>query len=201
MNGIVCAAAAPAINAVLYSGACKYAADSSVRRTLCRASAFAVLAAGTALECAVLILQRGMPAGMLVALSAAVVCAATDAATGYVFDVVTLSALSFSICASTFGHALPSSLAGAAACGGLYYVLYIVTGRRGIGLGDVKLAACIGAGLGVARGAEAAGVAFIAGGCWAAVLLMRGARRRSEMRFAPYMAAGALTCAAWSVLG
>lgn len=199
MNVILCAAAAPAVNAALYWSARKYAHHAGVPRRLDCPPAIAVLAAGTAIECLVVILRHSLPPQALFALSAAVVSAATDVAAGYVFDAVTFPAVSFSIGASALHGGLTLSAAGAAVCGGLLYALYVLTRRRGIGLGDVKLAACIGAGLGATDGAAAAGVAFICGGCWAVVLLLRGAPRRSEMRFAPYMAAGALTCAAWSV--
>jgi len=198
MNQILCAAAAPAINAALYWSARKYAGDSAPPRRL-DCPAMGVLAAGTAIECLVVILRHSVPPEALFALCAAVVSAATDVASGYVLDVVTLPAASFSIGASAFHGGLPFSVAGAGVCGGLLYLLYVLTRRRGIGLGDVKLAACVGAGLGVSNGAAAAGVAFISGGCWAAVLLLRGAPRGSEMRFAPYIAAGALTCAAWGI--
>lgn len=69
--------------------------------------------------------------------------------------------------------------------------LYALTHGRGLGLGDAKLACCIGAATGAANGLESLGTAFVLGGTYAAYLLAsKRARRKDELRFAPYLAAG-----------
>lgn len=90
-------------------------------------------------------------------------------------------------------------LLAALACGGFYLALALASLARGsiaLGLGDVKLAALLGAGLGwfgwweVAIGLYAG---FVVGGLWAVALL--AARRvglRSHFAFGPPMMVGAL---------
>jgi len=74
---------------------------------------------------------------------------------------------------------------------GVPALLYLASRGRGIGLGDVKLALCIGAGLGIRGGLLSFAVAFIVGGAAATILLIFGkARRGDEIRFAPFIAAG-----------
>lgn len=69
--------------------------------------------------------------------------------------------------------------------------LYALTHGRGLGLGDAKLACCIGAATGAANGLESLGTAFVLGGTYAAYLLAsKRACRKDELRFAPYLAAG-----------
>ena len=83
-------------------------------------------------------------------------------------------------------------LAGAAGGGAVLLALWLAH-PEGMGLGDVKLAALLGAGLGLAV-IPALLVAFAAGAVAGAVLLVRlGARARSlGIPFAPFLAAGAL---------
>ncbi len=138
---------------------------------------------------------------LIVALAAAAVCAITDAGTGYVFDAVTLPALTILIVLSAIGHTLPAAMLGAAACGSSLLVLYGITGGRGLGLGDVKLACVIGAALGVSGGLISLGVAFVLGGVYAGALLaMRRARRGDEVRFAPFLAGGMALVSMYQVI-
>ncbi len=67
-----------------------------------------------------------------------------------------------------------------------------IASRGRLGLGDVKLAAAVGALLGPAGVVPfllASGVAGGLGGTW---LLLRGARRGDTMAYAPALAAGAV---------
>lgn len=130
--------------------------------------------------------------------AAAAVCAASDAATGFVFDAVTLPALSvLLVAAGVYGH-LASAVAGAACACGVILALYAATRGRGIGLGDAKLAACIGAALGVRVSLCALGIAFVAGASTGlAALFLKRIERGAEIRFAPYLAAGTIAAVLW----
>lgn len=90
--------------------------------------------------------------------------------------------------------ALRALLGGLAAFGAL--LVLAVISPRGMGMGDVKLAAFIGVGLGyLGWGHVLLGVfgGFLLGGLVAAVLLAAGQRGRKDLiPFGPYLAAGAL---------
>lgn len=128
---------------------------------------------------------------ILAALTCASVSAASDLVTGYIFDAVTLPTIAFILCCSAAGHSAGACIAGMAAAGGALLLIYVVTQARGIGLGDVKLACCIGGALGAYGALAALWVAFVAGGLCAAVLLATRRRNRGDaLRFGPYLAAG-----------
>jgi leader peptidase (prepilin peptidase)/N-methyltransferase len=81
--------------------------------------------------------------------------------------------------------------------GGLFLVALV---SRGMGMGDVKLAALIGLVLGsisLALVGVAAGAAIVVGGVAAVVALARGAGRKGAMPFGPALAAGAVIAAFW----
>ena len=152
-----------------------------------------ILFCGTLAECAAVSLYGGIAtkAMLIAALSAAVTAAASDAACGYVFDAVTLPCLAVMGAIAALSHTFPAFAAGAATGGACLGLLYAATLGRGLGLGDVKLGCCIGGAAGALGVLQALGLAFVLGGIYAAILLLRkGARRGDEMRFAPYMAAG-----------
>lgn len=152
----------------------------------------AVLAAGTAVEVAAINTHDGFTQiALLIAFGAVITGAACDAACGYVFDVITMPCLALLLLLSIASHTFTVFAFGVLACGGALMILYALTRGRGLGLGDVKLACCIGAAAGAAGGVEALGIAFVLGGAYAAFLLGTGrARRGGELRFAPYLAAG-----------
>jgi prepilin signal peptidase PulO-like enzyme (type II secretory pathway) len=128
---------------------------------------------------------------MLVGLACATVCATSDIGTGYVFDVVTIPSLAIMLALAAANRGIEPCVLGIAACGGALGLLCIATLGRGIGLGDVKLACCIGAALGSRGALWCLWVAFVLGGICAIVLLLTGARRRGDsMCFAPFLAAG-----------
>ncbi len=130
--------------------------------------------------------------GKAVVLACAWACAATDLQSGYVFDWISLGGLTASLLLAAQAHAIAGAIAGGALGGGLPLLVYAVTAGRGIGLGDVKLAAAIGAGLGVACTVEALRMAAVCAGLVAFALVMAGrVQRRSALRFAPFLAIGA----------
>ena len=135
----------------------------------------------------------GVLAGTALTLTVSVctVAAVTDVSTGYVFDRVTFPAIAATLACSAFEGSLAHALLGIAVAAGALAALYALTMGRGLGLGDVKLAACIGAGLGALDAALALGTAFVIGGAYGAYLLAtRRALRGDALRFAPYLAAG-----------
>jgi leader peptidase (prepilin peptidase)/N-methyltransferase len=76
--------------------------------------------------------------------------------------------------------------------GGLFLVLSILT-RGGIGLGDVKLAVLIGAGLGLPGAYQALFLGIIVGGLVIAVLFLAGVvGRRQAVPYAPFLALAAV---------
>jgi leader peptidase (prepilin peptidase)/N-methyltransferase len=127
------------------------------------------------------------------ALAGTLVAAVVDARTGLIPDALTrTTALAALACAFAAGTT-PLACGGAYAVGGALLALHVLTGGRGLGLGDVKLGIAIGAGLGPAAGLVALGAAFVLGGAYASwLLLARRARRGDAVRFGPFLAAGTL---------
>jgi leader peptidase (prepilin peptidase)/N-methyltransferase len=79
-------------------------------------------------------------------------------------------------------------------------LLLIALVSRGMGMGDVKLAALIGltlGSLGLRYVGVAAGAAILLGGVGAVVALAAGRDRRAAIPFGPYLAAGAVVAAFW----
>lgn len=79
---------------------------------------------------------------------------------------------------------------------GFFLLLYILTGGRGLGFGDVKLAPSLGAVIGVTAGISAVpvglGASFILGGLPAAVLMVLGKlKRKTAIPFGPLLILGA----------
>jgi prepilin signal peptidase PulO-like enzyme (type II secretory pathway) len=132
----------------------------------------------------------GVAVGICVA--ALAVCSWTDAQLGLAFDHVTLGGLTAVLCLRAVGGVEVPAVLGCVCASGALMLLHVATRGRGVGLGDVKLAALIGALLGVVDGAVALGVAFVAGSVIGVSMMLVGrADRKSEFRFAPYLAAGA----------
>jgi leader peptidase (prepilin peptidase) / N-methyltransferase len=87
---------------------------------------------------------------------------------------------------------------GFALYGGALFVVAIIS--RGMGMGDVKLAALVGlvlGSLGLRYVGVAAGAAIVLGGVGAIVALLLGRGRKSAIPFGPYLAAGAVVSAFW----
>ena len=82
--------------------------------------------------------------------------------------------------------------------GGILFVVAIVS--RGMGMGDVKLAALIGVvfgSLGLRFVGVAAGAAIVFGGLGGVAALAMGRGRKSAIPFGPYLAAGAVVAGLW----
>ncbi len=136
-----------------------------------------------------------------VSTAGAILAGCVDARTGRIPNVISRgTAIAAIVLAAQTGE-VTSALWGTVLAGGALFALYALTFGSGIGLGDVKLAAAIGAGLGAYTGALALGVAFVLGGAYGAwLMLMRGARRTDAIRFGPFLAAGTVLAGAAAIV-
>ncbi len=134
----------------------------------------------------------------LPALAVAGVSAITDVQTGYVFDRVLLfGGALLSVVALALGTPGTAAM-GAIVSGGSLWAMHVLTKGRGIGLGDAKLAALLGAAAGIHGALDLMAIAFVAGGTLAGMLLLLGRRRRTDsMAFAPFLTAAACLVAVW----
>ncbi|MBV8596010.1 MAG: prepilin peptidase [Candidatus Eremiobacteraeota bacterium] len=110
-----------------------------------------------------------------------------------ILDVVTVPvAIAALIIALVQGQALPA-LAGAATGAVLFGLLYIVTRGTGLGLGDVKLAACLGLFIGWPNTLAMSAASVVIGAIIAVPLLVARKRRgRDVVPFGPFLVLGAL---------
>jgi leader peptidase (prepilin peptidase)/N-methyltransferase len=93
---------------------------------------------------------------------------------------------------------LVDGLIGLGSFGGALFVVAVVS--RGMGMGDVKLAALVGlvlGSLGLRYVGVAAGAAIVLGGLGGVVALAMGRGRKSAIPFGPYLAAGAVVAGLW----
>ena len=129
-----------------------------------------------------------------VAVEAIAVAAVVDLRSGYIFDPVVAAGL---ICTLGFGLLEGrgfETIIGAFVGSALLMTVRLASRSRGLGLGDVKLGAVLGAGLGPAEAVLALGMAFVIGGAVAALLLAAGkVRPGTPLRFGPYLLAGILS--------
>lgn len=137
-----------------------------------------------------------------IAFGATLACGVIDARTGLIPNRITYPAFAAIVIAAVMAGSVAASAIGAVCVGGALAFLYFVTQRRGLGLGDVKLGACIGAGFGPGAGMAALGASFIAGGAIGAYLLLSGrAKRKDPIRFGPFLIVGVALSLAMQTLG
>ncbi len=130
------------------------------------------------------------------AVCGALAAGAVDARTGYIPDAITAPTALAALLLAAAAGGTAAALGGALSAGGALLALHLLTRGRGLGLGDVKLAAAIGLGFGPGAGLAALGTAFVLGGAYASWLLAtRRARRGDSVRFGPFLAGGALAVA------
>lgn len=157
---------------------------------------------GFAVVAGLVILFLGTRATVPVCVVLGCVCvsAASDLSSGYIYDVVTYPSLSVILLASlsigTFGWTIMwSGLS--FVCAGL---LAVMTRRRGLGFGDVKLFTVVGAGLGASI-AEVFGCSFVIGACVVAIgLVRRQIRFGQTVPFAPFIAVATMLWVAYEGL-
>ncbi|MBV8152347.1 MAG: prepilin peptidase, partial [Candidatus Eremiobacteraeota bacterium] len=156
---------------------CRVAHDASVTRGVALASP------GTwPIAAAMIGLAVWFEAGTPAALAATGICVAAlvDARCGYIFDPLVALAAGAAVLA-TFPSPPIGALAGIGATTLSLYLVRQVAGEHALGLGDVKLAAVVGAGLGPWLGLAALGTGFILGAA-AGIALMAMHRARSKDR-------------------
>ena len=125
----------------------------------------------------------GRSPAAIAAVPSAAVTGLIDARTGFIFDPLTLTAIVTSAALATVAGSAPDSFAGATVAGGILLLMHVLTGGRGLGLGDVKFGAAAGMALGAWSGLSAVACAFVFGGAYGAWLLATRARagtRRSD---------------------
>lgn len=148
---------------------------------------FDVLAAFAAADMVLLAFFQP-PVTACIVLACVGTCAATDASCGYIYDAVTypslFAVLGVSLLNGTFGSAISWALIVLFAC----VLLHVITGGRGLGLGDVKLFTVVAAGVSSSIG-EVFGGSFVIGACFVGIAMLR--RRLSfgeTVPFAPFIA-------------
>jgi len=133
----------------------------------------------------------GVHVPAVAASAAAAVAGVVDARTGSIFDPLTIALLAVSLALSAVDGSVTDGLFGAAGTGAALLFLHTVTGRRGLGLGDVKFGAGIGLALGLTGGLTAIALAFVFGGSYGTWLLAtKRATAGASIRFGPFITAG-----------
>lgn len=127
-----------------------------------------------------------------------IVSSFTDLDEGIIPNAVTYPAF---LAALALSHFSPLGL-GNALLGGLGFFAFMlavaVISRGGLGGGDVKLAAVIGACTGPSGAFMVLILASLAGGLWGAILLVRGkAGRKTALKFGPFLAVAAFLVFMW----
>ena len=131
------------------------------------------------------------------------VCAATDISSGYIYDAVLLGSSGGIFAMAMLGDRLPDAFFGACVGFIVPWALWLLTRRRGLGFGDVKLFGVIGAALGDVGSLAAFGLSFVIGAVSVISLARLGSQASRVVRFAPYIALGTLGAATrhhWSMI-
>lgn len=136
---------------------------------------------------------------LLVYLSLFLVVFVTDLERGVIPNRMVFPGLLAALALASFwpGIGWARAVLGGAAGFGILLAIYLVSGK-GIGAGDVKLAALVGAATGFPLVFLALAVAFLTGGIAAVALLISGRlKRRDRMPFGPFLAPAALASLLW----
>jgi leader peptidase (prepilin peptidase)/N-methyltransferase len=130
----------------------------------------------------------------LIFTSILLVAAFTDIETGIIPDFITYPALVAGLVLSCFTIGFRDSFMGALILGGVFLIVALIS-RGGMGGGDIKLGAVIGAFVGIPGILLVFVFSSLLGGIWAlALLTSRKAGRKSAIKFGPFLA-----LAAWMV--
>lgn len=120
-----------------------------------------------------------------------IVAAFIDIEEGIIPDRLTYPGMVTGIILSFFTIGIKSSLTGLFVYGSFLLATALIS-RGGMGGGDIKMAALIGAFLGLPGSLWALFLSSLLGGIWAAVLLItRKATRKSALKFGPFLSLGA----------
>lgn len=129
-------------------------------------------------------------APMVIAVATALVSAVTDLKSGYVFDRILAPAAGLLVLLSAIAGDALSAASGAVVGAAVPAALHFASRGRGIGLGDVKLAALLGAATGASGALGMIAISFISGGVVAVALLIAGRSRTDTVPFAPFLCVG-----------
>jgi prepilin signal peptidase PulO-like enzyme (type II secretory pathway) len=124
-----------------------------------------------------------------IAVAYAAVSVVTDLSSGHIYDVVTYpAAVGVCVCAIA-GGSLATAVCGSAVALSVAGGLHLLTRRRGLGMGDVKLFAVICGALAAEPALVLIGASFICGGIFVGcALLLRRMKFGQRVPFAPYVA-------------
>ena len=115
----------------------------------------------------------------------------TDIDEGIIPDVITYPGMLIGLGFAFFTIGIKSALIGMLGFGLIFFLIAILS-RGGMGGGDVKLVAVFGAFLGPLHSVLVFILSSLAGGLWAiGLLLFKGAGRKTEVRFGPFLALSA----------
>jgi prepilin signal peptidase PulO-like enzyme (type II secretory pathway) len=130
----------------------------------------------------------------LIFTSLLVIVTFTDIEAGIIPDFITYPALVAGLILSWFTIGFQDSFVGALILGGVFLIVALIS-RGGMGGGDIKLGAVIGAFVGIPGILLVFVISSLLGGIWAlALLISRKVGRKSAIKFGPFLA-----LAAWMV--
>lgn len=120
-----------------------------------------------------------------------IVISFTDIDEGIIPDVITYPGMLIGLAFAFFTMGIKSALLGMLGFGLIFFLIALLS-RGGMGGGDVKLVAVIGAFVGPLQSVLVFILSSLAGGLWAVgLLLFKGAGRKTEVRFGPFLALAA----------
>ena len=131
----------------------------------------------------------------LVFVSLIIICAGTDLNTGLILNSVTFPGVAIGIALSFFvpGMTPLGSLVGVLVSGGVVWLMFAVTRGRGMGGGDVKFMAMVGAFLGWDRGLLTLFLGALIGSVVGIARIALGKQERREpIPFGPFLSLGAI---------
>jgi len=178
----------PVVSYLLLRGRCRYCGTKISLR-------YPLVELLTAFSFLLVYLQYGysvQTAAGCVLVAMLVVVTFTDIDEGIIPDVITYPGMLIGLAFSFFTIGIKSALFGMLGFGLVFFLIALLS-RGGMGGGDVKLVAVIGAFVGPLHSVLVFILSSLAGGLWAiGLLLFRGAGRKTEVRFGPFLALAAL---------
>jgi len=125
------------------------------------------------------------------------VAAFTDINEGIIPDRLTYPGILLGITSAYFTMGLQTAILGAVVFLAVFLFIALVS-RGGMGGGDIKLAAVIGAFVGLKGILPVFIISSVLGGIWALILLVRGqAERKTAIKFGPFMSLAAFLVYVW----
>jgi leader peptidase (prepilin peptidase)/N-methyltransferase len=132
---------------------------------------------------------------LLIFVSLVIICAGTDLNTGLILNSVTFPGIALGIALSFLVPSMTplGSLLGVLVSGGVVWLMFVVTRGRGMGGGDVKFMAMVGAFLGWERGLLTLFLGALVGSVVGIARIALGKQeRRDPIPFGPFLSLGAI---------